>query len=310
MAKKQITPEEFKNKMQKKADRSKRFYDAFLKTCALLLGCAILFGSTVVMVNRTESVKSSYVPASGENVTEEKHENSVDWDAPAEEPSKEEQDTEKEAESETDKAEEKNELATPREQLNYFLASFKKVKTDAKSAEKYWKNDTNYKGVVEAPAGLGVMAQSLMESNMESGDVTDEKYTGEDIKKYFPPKDGAEIDFGTKDVKSIELREDGEYYIITIVCRGGINLQNGKGAGAVTNLLSRNQIYDPISNIPVLKNIGEPTITYDSATCVAKIEKKTGNLVDYYTTLPLYLAFPKVNVKVGLQFEEKWRMEY
>lgn len=302
MAKKMITPEEYMNKMQKKADKGKRFWDAFIKTCALLLGCAILFASTIVMVKRTENMKNSYVASSGSNVTE-KEESNVNWDAPAVE-------TEPESETESSKEEEKKELSTPREQLNYFLTAFKKVKTDAKSAEKYWKNDTNYKGVVEAPAGLGVMAQSLMESNMESGDVTDEKYTGEDIKKYFPPKDGAEIDFGTKDVKSIELREDGEYYIITIVCRGGVNLQNGKGAGAVTNLLSRNQIYDPISNIPVLKNIGEPTITYDSATCVAKIEKKTGNLVDYYTTLPLYLAFPKVNVKVGLQFEEKWRMEY
>lgn len=177
MAKKTITPEEYINKMQKKADKRKRFSDAFLKACALLLGCAILFASTIVMVNRAENMKNSYVPVSGSNVTE-KDESNVNWDAPADE-------SETESETDSNKEEEKKELSTPREQLNYFLTAFKKVKTDAKSAEKYWKNDTNYNDVVEAPRSLKGIVESLMDTYMESGDVTDEKYT-RGYKKIFP----------------------------------------------------------------------------------------------------------------------------
>lgn len=303
MAKKAITLEAFKEKQIRKQKRHKTFMTIFMKTCAAFLSCAIVFCVTAFTYAHIEFIKG-YAPNSAV-AAEIEDEVDIDWDAPQTEST----DPENENQG-SENGDESNELATPRAQLEYFINSFKKVKTDAKSAEKYWKNDTNYNGVVEAPAGLSGLAHSLMNSNMESGDVTDEKYTGDDIDNNFPPKGNVPFNFGTDDVKSIKLEDSGDYYIITIVCKGGVNLKNGSGMGAVSSLLTRDQIYDPIANIPVINNIGDPTCTYDSGTCVAKIEKETGHLVDYYTDVPLYLAFEKVNIRVGLRFEERWRIEY
>lgn len=306
MAKKTLTPEEYRAQSEKRAEKRSRFGKAFYKACALFLGCTILFMTTIVMVKRSEQAKC--IPAGGSNVTENPNEGgNIDWNTPSEE------DTTASGNEDNKQSEDKKDekkLSTPKEQLDFFLAAFTNVKKNAKSAEKYWKNDTNYQDIAVAPIGLSGVLESLLKNNLESGDITDEKYTGEAIAQNFPPKAGAACNLKASDIKSIDLKEEGNSYIITIVVKGGVDTASGDNVGAISNVLTKDQIMEPIQNIPGVNRLGEPTCTYESATVVATVDKETGNLVDYYTTVPLILEFKNLGAKVGLQFEEKWKMEY
>lgn len=318
MAKKAITPNDFQEKLNKKAEKRASFTKAFLDSCALFLGCAVMFSSTVIAYSRVGSAQKSVV-AQSDNVVLKEDENTIDWDAPKNDPDENEK-TDPEATDKNDDSsgednsvtteKPKKELSTAREQYDYFIRSFENVKKNAKSVELYWRHDSNYKNIVDVPAGLSSLADALMEKNLKSGDVAGEKYTGEDIKANFPPEGVESCNLKTSDIKEIKLTEDEKYYEITIVCKNSVNAVAGEGAGSIASVLTTNQIYDPIANIPVVKNIGEPTCNYEAVTCVAKIEKSTGNLVHYYTNVPLILSFEKVKVRVGLQFEEKWKIQY
>lgn len=323
MAKKNLSLEEYKAKIEKKKAKREKFTKSFMTATAILLGLAIVFCATIVANTPDTAIAAPNATASSSDKKDD--ESNMDWDAPQD--TNGDSDTSNSGDTDSnnndnqnsdsnsntqqgqDKTEEKKPLSTPREQFNYFLDAFKNVKKNAKSVTKYWKNDTNYKGIAEAPVGLSGLLETLLKNNLQSGDVN-EQYTGEDINNAFPPKNGAECNFTTSDVKSIKCEEKDGKYIITIVCKGGVDIAAGDGVGAVASVLTKDQIYDPIKNVPVLKSIGEPTCTYEESTVVATIDKETGNLVDYYTTIPLILEFKSFGAKVGLQFEEKWSAEY
>ena len=72
-------------------------------------------------------------------------------------------------------------------------------------------------------------------------------------------------------------------------------------------MLTKESIQDPIKDVPIINSL-EPNCDYHATTAEAKIEKSTGNLVEYYFDLPMYLFMG--DYSVGLGFEEWWTVAY
>ncbi len=318
MAKKVLSPEEYQEKMQKKKEKRARFSTAFLKAVALSLGCALLFCATVVSYNRMNS-SPAVVPETKPTNSEKKDNNNVDWDAPAaddnkNEPSesgdnKNENNSQGENNGDNKNEETKKPLSTKREQFDYFVKSFNNVKTNAKTVTNVWKKGSNYKSYVDlgSLSFLNSTVQGLMSSLLKE-ETPNAEYTGEDIKANFPPV-GTTCNLKTDDIQDLKFEEDGDYYIVTITCKKETNPTAGSGIGAIANALTKEAIKTPIANIPLVNKL-EPTCAYENVKCEAKIEKATGNMVEYYFDMPLILSFETQNLHIGLEFEERWTVAY
>ncbi|MGN0569228.1 MAG: hypothetical protein ACI4N4_01835 [Candidatus Fimenecus sp.] len=312
MAKKTYTPEEYKAKIEKKKAKHKNFFDTLIKSTALFVGCALVFSATVIAQKRLDNtaVAAPVGTTSGEKESEKAMnfgtpDNGSSTDTPANGDNAGNNEGSQGSESNSPDAQ-SSPVATPKAQYEYFMKSFTNVKKTAKSATVYKKEGSNYQGIAEAGAFSSVLS-GLMNSLLKS-EEPNETYTGDDIMANFPPS-GTTCDLKTSNIKSIQCKEEGDYYIITITCVKETNPTAGKGVGAIGSIITRQQIMDPISGIPGLKNL-DPTCSYENVNCEAKIEKATGNMVHYYIDLPLILSFEKQGFRVGLEFKEWWNIEY
>ena len=95
--------------------------------------------------------------------------------------------------------------------------------------------------------------------------------------------------------------------MITVVVKGAVNPNAGEKVGAVASILTKQSIQDPIKDVPLINSI-EPKCDYKDTTAEAKIEKSTGNLVEYYFDLPMILFMD--SYEIGLGFEEWWTVAY
>lgn len=324
MSKKILTPEELKAKNEKKAGKRKRFWSVFLQAAALCLGCAMVFLSSFILFSRREAAKNPPAvtpPVNSQNANTNKDANtnkkpSVQQPAPDTDigsdnskPSDSQNGSQDNNPDGKKPAEGENKLSTDKQKLDYFLQSFNNVKKNAKSTTLVWKKDSNYKDIADVPLKLSSTLAALLDQFL----VEEEPktvYTGKDITENFPPKGGAECRLKASDIKAFKFEEKGNYYEVTIVVKDSVNTQAGESIGAIASVLTTQQITDPIKKIPVLNTLVDPKCEYENGTVVAKIEKKTGNLVEYYTSVPLVLTFDSLSAHVGLQFEERWEIAY
>lgn len=334
MAKKQYTPEEYKAKLDKKAEKNKRFSAAFLKVFAFCLAIAMVYCATSIAFTRTGlySLGTSNTVATGSQNTdggESVDEPSMDWgedntqtpstDGNNNDSSNDANNTVNDNSGNTNNdAGSENaggEATTPTAdvttsktmQFDLFVKAFTGVKTNAKSATIVKKNNYNYDSHVNA-GGVSIIeeaAKGLMGSLLAEEEVN-ETYTGADIAAEFPPS-GATCGLTKEDVKNISCKEEGDYYIITVTVKGSKNPTAGKSVGAVASILTKESIQEPIKNVPVINSL-EPNCDYKDTTAEAKIEKSTGNLVEYYFDLPMYLYLGEFSV--GLGFEQWWTIAY
>ena len=295
MAKRVITPEEYKLKLEMKAAKRKRFSESFFKTLALCLAIALVYSATTIAHTRTGMLTAGGdVSANGGNKTGLDDDNfggSGDGEGG-------ENGGEGAALSEEDA---KN--------FDLFVKAFQGVKTNAKSATLLKKSAFNYNSHIKANAIIETAAAPLLSSLLKEEDVN-ETYTGADITKEFPPS-GTTCALTQEDVKKITCTEEGNYYVIEVVVKGSTNPDAGKSVGAVSSIITKQQIQDPIKDIPLINGL-EPTCEYFDTTAKAKIDKTTGNMVDYYFHLPMILTMSndKNAYEIGLGFEQWWTIAY
>ena len=339
MAKKVYTPEEYKAKLEKKADKRKRFSTVFVKTIALALGCAMVYTTTVIAYKKvnnpvvvtsgsntqqsgtnnnnssqqggsnsqSQSGDNNSQPSGGDN--QQSTDNNSSQQGGDNQQSADNNSSQQGSDNQqnADKPAGNSLLTDKNAQFEYFVTSFKNVKTKAKTANNYKKKGSNYKGIAEAGMFSSTLSM-LMNNLLKEEELTDANYSGADIMANFPPA-GTECNLQKKDIAGINLKEEGDYYIVTVKVKGSVNPAAGTGVAAIGSAITREQIMEPISGIPGLNKL-DPTCTYDAASCEAKIEKATGNMVHYYIDLPLVLSFEKQGYKVGLEFQEWWEMTY
>lgn len=304
MAKKQLTPEQYKAKSEKKVAKRKKFANVFFKTIAVCVAIVIVYSATsvafarigiaTVLKNKTFVINSqSQGSNSGSNQNVDNNNQ-----APA---------IPDDSNTGNQGGEAATVMTSKTMQYELFVKAFSGVKTNAKSINQPKKNAYNYDSHVDAGGNSLIegIAKALMGSLLKE-EETNVTYTGADIAANFPPA-GATCGLTKDDIKSIDCKEEGDYYIITVVVKPAKNPKAGEKVGAVASVLTKESIEDP------LKQYGLTGLTFDcdyhATTAEAKIEKSTGNLVEYYFDLPMYL-YVDGKYSVGLGFEEWWTIAY
>lgn len=299
MAKVQLTPEQYKAKLEKKVEKRKRFTKFFLGAIAICVAIAVVYSASTVaytriglstMIKKPATNVNNQLPGQSEEPTTSPLED------PLEDP-KEDQGEEQKVDVMTSKT----------MQFDLFVKAFNGVKTNAKSVTQLKKNAYNYDEHVNAGGNMIIESagKALMGSLLKA-EETNVTYSGADIAANFPPS-GATCGLTKDDIKSIDCKEEGNYYVITVVVKGAVNPTAGKQVGAVATILTKESIQDPIKDVPIINTL-EPKCDYKETTAIAKIEKSSGNLVEYYFDLPMYLYMG--NYSVGLGFEEWWTVAY
>ena len=304
MAKKQLTPEQYKAKSEKKVAKRKKFANVFFKTIAVCVAIVIVYSATSVAFTRigiaTVLKNKTFVINSQSQGSNSGSNQNVDNNnqAPA---------IPDDSNTGNQGGEAATVMTSKTMQYELFVKAFSGVKTNAKSINQPKKNAYNYDSHVDAGGNSLIegIAKALMGSLLKA-EETNVTYTGADIAANFPPA-GATCGLTKDDIKSIDCKEEGDYYIITAVVKPAKNPKAGEKVGAVASVLTKESIEDP------LKQYGLTGLTFDcdyhATTAEAKIEKSTGNLVEYYFDLPMYL-YVDGKYSVGLGFEEWWTVAY
>lgn len=314
MAKKIITPEEYKAKLEKKVTKRKRFFEAFLKTLAFALAIALVFSASTIAHTRIEKLSlNKTVQTNGglKNGFEDSgYDNGGSTDSgSADNTASTDSGNKDSADSSSNNANANSASSEDAKNFDLFVKAFKGVKTNAKSVTYVKKKAYNYNNHVKANAIIEAAAAPLLSSLLKEEEVN-ETYTGADIAAKFPPS-GTTCGLTQDDVKKITCKEEGNYYIIEVIVKGSKNPEAGKGVGAVASIITKQQIEDPIKNIPAINSL-KPTCDYHDTTARAKIEKSTGNCVEYYCQLPMILTMSndKNAYEIGLGFEDWWTIAY
>ena len=311
MAKKQLTPEQYKAKLEKKVAKRKKFTNLFLKTIAICVAVAVVYSATTLAYTRigiASMIKNTSTNVS--NQSTDNNESSVDWNdntntTPT--PDSNTPSTDTNDKDEVPQGTEATVMTSKTMQFDLFVKALNGVKTNAKSATQLKKNAYNYDEHVDA--GGNALIESAGKALMGSllvAEETNVTYTGADIAANFPPS-GATSGLTKDDIQSIECKEEGNYYVITVVVKGAVNPTAGEKVGAVATILTKESIQEPIKDVPIINSL-EPKCDYKATTAEAKIEKSTGNLVEYYFDLPMILFMG--DYSVGLGFEEWWTVAY
>lgn len=308
MAKVQLTPEQYKAKTEKKVEKRKRFTKFFLGAIAICVAIAIAYSASTVAHTRIGLSTMVQKPATNVNAqTPSDTDSNVDWND-SNTPSTDDNTPSADSNNNGQQGDTAATVMTSKTmQFDLFVKAFKGVKTNAKSINQPKKNAYNYDSHVNAGGNSFIegIAKALMGSLLKA-EETNVTYTGADIAANFPPA-GATCGLTKDDVKSIDCKEEGDYYIITVVVKPAKNPKAGEKVGAVASVLTKESIEEP------LKQYGLTGLTFDcdyhATTAEAKIEKSTGNLVEYYFDLPMYL-YVDGKYSVGLGFEEWWTIAY
>ena len=311
MAKKQLTPEQYKAKLEKKVAKRKKFTNLFLKTIAICVAVAVVYSATTLAYTRigiASMIKNTSTNVS--NQSTDNNESSVDWNDNTNTTPTPDSNTPSTDTNDKDDAPQGTEatvMTSKTMQFDLFVKALNGVKTNAKSATQLKKNAYNYDEHVDA--GGNALIESAGKALMGSllvAEETNVTYTGADIAANFPPS-GATSGLTKDDIQSIECKEEGNYYVITVVVKGAVNPTAGEKVGAVATILTKESIQEPIKDVPIINSL-EPKCDYKATTAEAKIEKSTGNLVEYSFDLPMILFMG--DYSVGLGFEEWWTAAY
>lgn len=336
MAKKQYTPEEYKAKAEKKAEKSKRFFTTFFKVIALCLAIVIVYSATAIAFTRTSLYgvfSSNSVVAGNQNTNNDYVDNNSgdlgnnntnnDVQAPSTDNSGDSSDntvnnnggntnnnsnnTDNQDKPSADSS--KND----KEYLDMYKKAVANARANATSVIRVKDGAINYKGIVEA-GPLSSIASTLMGMFMVADENAIEVKNEPWEKEKLPDASALTLN----GVQNITREDKGSTYVITVVAKDATNPKtNADGVGSVAGVIEDSQITGAIGSVPLLeiKNIN---ISYEDVTAVATIDKATGNLVALDINAPCILGLdakiPLVGsingAKVGIQVITEYTIAY
>ncbi len=213
------------------------------------------------------------------------------------------------------------ELDTKSEQLAYFVKSFNGVKENAASVTHVGVKSYNYNNHLYIDPAI----KELYNMTIQPGDPTIEEsvlteftnelvvmnneYTGEDIASYFPPAGGT-CNLTMDDISDISFKEDGDYYVVEVTVKGKKNPGKYESVGNVASIVTKEDLEADMD--PEELQYTKITCDYKDAVAVAKIEKATGNMVEYNVDYPMIMttAMFDLPIEVGMGFYEEWTVKY
>ncbi len=318
MAKKQMTPEEYKAKLEIKAAKGERFSKVFLSSIAVLLSLVIVFSvvsiaqTTMLTVGKGGAVSVGGNNVSGGNGTNNggaivDDNNAVTPDdgdnSGAVTPDGNGGQTQTPPVAQTDENQ---------EILDMYKTAVANARTKSKSAIRVKDGAINYKGYVEA-GGLSSAASTLMGIFMVKDEASIEVKNEPWDKTKIPDASNLTLN----GVQKISRQDKGSTYVITVVAKNATNPKaNSDGVGSIAGVIEESQITGSISAVPGL-SLSNIKIEYENVTAVAIVDKATGNLLELKLDAPCYLgldaklAFITMNgAKLGIQVFTEYKFTY
>lgn len=317
MAKKVLTPEEYKAKMDKKVDKRKRFGKTFLTAFAYALACVVVYAAVAIAF--TPNVSNSAPTGSVQTASPSANEPA---DNPADAPAADDGNTADDpaAPADDNKGDNKGDAPANADKKNdevqkavdLYKTAMAKVKSSSKTVTHTKTGATNYKGIVEA-GKLSSAASTLMNMFMKESEPNEAIDKAE-----MPPKSGAAA-LTANTVKSATVKEEGKYQVVTINMKDASDPKSGAdGIGSVANVIEESQITEPIKNVPGL-TVNGISLDYENVYVTCKIEKATGNMTYLLVDAPcvLKIANAKVpllgsvdNAKVGIECKDEYTIAW
>lgn len=302
MAKKVLTPEEYKSKMEKKVDKRKRFGKTFLTTLAYALACVIVFSSMVIAYTPKTANVNGGSPVSSDSGVDETPVPTVDAAATVA----------------TDPVDTKVELSnssSAEDVVAYFNSAINLVKPNAKKITLV-KEENTPAGSIEGdlPKSLTGLANSLIESNMGVKDLSKldpgmvNATTVEQKNAMFPVENESwSSKLEASDIEKFDVKDDGKNYTITLNIKGDAPSEatdHGVGhAGRVFSVIKPSIVTDNAGKAAGI--IKEVKTGHKDAYVTVTIDKATGNVTaaTYYFVWTLSLKALGINISIpfGLQ---------
>ena len=328
MAKKQYTPEEYKAKLDKKAEKKQRFSATFLKVLAFCLAIAMVYCASSIAFTRTGiySLGTANTVVAGNQNTDggESVDNndSTDWgDNNTQAPSTNDSNntvndnSDNTGNSDNSGNEEKpstNATNSQQEYLDMYKKAVANARANAASVIRVKDGAINYKGIVEA-GGLSDVASSLMGMFM-AADANSIEVKNEPWEKENLP-DASNLTLNG--IQEIKRADKGDTYLIRVVAKNVTNPKVGDdGVGSIAGVIEESQITGAIGSVPGL-SLNNINIAYENVTATATIDKATGNLLALSLDAPCVLgldaklAFISVDgAKVGIEVITEYAISY
>lgn len=320
MAKKIITPEEYKAKQAKKAAKRKRFFDMFLKTLALCLAIALVYSATTIAYTRIEMLNANASTNAGTSsglkdgfedvdsgdsgstnsgTTDSGNSGSTNNDAA------------------TNSGTSNGDSATStadQEILDMYKKGVNAARTKSSSVIRVKDGALNYKGVAEA-GKLSSTLSMLMDMFMVKDKASMEAKNEEWDKTKLPDPSALTLN----GIQKITREDKGSTYVITVVAKDAKNPKAGAdGVGSVAGVIEESQITGAIGSVPGLTLEGI-SIDYENVTAVATIDKATGNCIALDLDAPCFLNVGHAKVpllgevndaQVGIEVITEYKISY
>lgn len=320
MAKKIVTPEEYKAKQAKKVAKRKRFFDAFLKTLAFCLAIALVYSATTIAYTRIEMLNAGVSTSAGTSsglkdgfddvdsgdsgstnsgTTDSGNSGSTNNDAST-----------NSGTSNGDSAT----SAADQEILDMYKKGVNAARTKSSSVIRVKDGALNYKGVAEA-GKLSSTLSMLMDMFMVKDKASMEAKNEEWDKTKLPDPSALTLN----GIQKITREDKGSTYVITVVAKDAKNPKAGAdGVGSVAGVIEESQITGAIGSVPGLTLEGI-SIDYENVTAVATIDKATGNCIALDLDAPCFLnvGYAKVpllgevnDAQVGIEVITEYKISY
>lgn len=301
MAKKQITPEEYKAKLEKKELKNKNFAQAFFKSLAVFLSCVIVF--SLVSISQTLMLSVGTGGTTTQSGTE-------DLKANAEDPTADWGDGVIMGDSDgvTEDGEKKPYSTVP-EVVELFNTSMNRVKGEAvKVTKNYEKRTVNQ---LELPSALQSMGDTLINEVMKDDTEPIIYATKQEIRDNFmvPNQDYVSC-LKVEDVEKVAFKDTGSEYEIYILVKDEKGPTAGSGVGSVFDVIETNEMAEKAPSF--VKNF---TTEYYNCVVKVKIDKQSGRVTHANYSTPLYMDstvdfMGTHRVIFGVTFEKDYTIEY
>lgn len=320
MAKKIVTPEEYKAKQAKKVAKRKRFFDAFLKTLAFCLAIALVYSATTIAYTRIEMLNAGVSTSAGTSSGLKDGFEDVD--------SGDSGSTNSGTTNSGDSGSTNNDAATnsgtsngdsatsaaDQEILDMYKKGVNAARTKSSSVIRVKDGALNYKGVAEA-GKLSSTLSMLMDMFMVKDKASMEAKNEEWDKTKLPDPSALTLN----GIQKITREDKGSTYVITVVAKDAKNPKAGAdGVGSVAGVIEESQITGAIGSVPGLTLEGI-SIDYENVTAVATIDKATGNCIALDLDAPCFLnvGYAKVpllgevnDAQVGIEVITEYKISY
>ena len=209
-------------------------------------------------------------------------------------------------------------LSTKEGVVEYYKTAHAKVLAEAKSVTRTYDNPTNYEEYLEVGGNstLANVAKQLMGMFMKENTEA-LVYTGADIATNFPPSKNSCAGLTADMIKDFSCKEEGDNYIITLTLNSSKESPDlGDNAAHLVSIVDAKTVEDAAAGFVSFTGLRNE---YIAPTITATINKATGQMTALETLTPSYMKFDKAtvafvvnvnNVGLGLQYEQKWTVEW